>query len=146
MDGPPSFGILSACFSLHFNERAGSPGSYDGQSPRSDLTLDICPPSTCSSCLNSDLTTIKNSEWDPTITISLHFYASDLAMPSSLLIVLACLFSIAIYAIIAVDLPCLPVFHRCLPTVTLSTSLLFLPVTIPSLLLFLPSMMSTLSL
>jgi hypothetical protein len=87
-----------------------------------------------------------NSEWDPTITVSLHCYASDLSMPSSLLIILACLFSIVVYAIIVVDLPCLPVFHRCLPTVTLPTSLLFLPVTIPSLLLFLPSMTSTLSL
>jgi hypothetical protein len=131
---------------LNFKYSVGSPISNDGGSLRSDITLDIYPPSACSSCLDSDLTVIRNSKWDPMIIVSLHCYTSDLSMPSSLLIILVCLFSITVYAIIDVDLPFLSVFHRCLPTITLPTSLLFFLVTIPSLFLLFPSMTSMLSL
>ena len=44
MDGPPSFGILWALYSLHFKEHAGSPRSNGGRTLCSDLTPEIYPP------------------------------------------------------------------------------------------------------
>ena len=123
MDGPPSFRILYACFSLYFKKCVGSPWSNDGWVLRLDLTSEICPPLQRSSCLHSDLIALILSGILNEIQQSEMLL--ELYRPSIILSMLRCLRSF--------DLPELifyfPVDYK-------------LPILMPSSLLYLPSMTS----